>query len=464
MSLERYRVTLGAYAFSCLPITGAKSSAVIREGVSPNVRVAVLWTWSMRCQVLASTDAEGTVPPAAATDLGTFLTSAVHDRVLPASLSIVDQAGAAIPVIGDVSVAGGWEDLQLTEFDLDSSSDAPGQLVAGAWFSLTLKARKSLPDANGICELDLEYETTSDDQGREVRRVSGTIRLGLAAYSSPTNARITDAAIVAAAGIKLAQPTGWVRSRGNNSNGFDIRYPLYPRLISGVVVSEVTKNGGVAGATGAKSADVGVRNKDDPKKGVIRKTTTADTTGPDAGAAIAWVLDQQPPQSTGETLDEPSKKHARGEWETVEVLTAAAIEAGKVTRVRRRYTLRGGDRSVKASPKASGLRPKIVRGGPFSAWLLLETIEVQAMGAVTLKDVPLPRPLADPWLLDGESLVDALPVVDEDANYPEQRIWLRVGERQYLFAGAGDPLEERQVEPRVMSDGTNNIAVIEVGT
>lgn len=459
---EIYRATLGSYTFDVQPITSIKSVGVIRESVSPNVCVARLYEWRMRCRVPATTDAIATVPPSAATNLGTFLSSAFHTRTLPTSLSILDSAGTAIPQIGDISVSGGWEDLQLVDFDLASVAEHPGQMVAGAYFELSFRARKSLPDSNGICELDLEYETTSDDVGREVRRVSGLIRLSLAAYTTGT--RITDAAVVSAAGIKLPCPAGWNRSRGNNSNGFDVRYPKYPRLIEATVVSEVTLNGGgVSGASGAKSADVAVRHKDDPARGLLVTTTTAETTGPDSGAALEWVQQQQPPESTGETLEEASKKHARGEWETRGPLTAAAADAGKVTRVTRAYTLRGGERSAYASAKASGLRPKIVSGGPFSPYVLAESIRIFARGPEALTDVPAPKPLGAPWVLDGDDAVDAMPVVEEDANYPGQRVWVRVLERRYLWNGDGDPRSDGQLVARVMSDATTNIAVVEVG-
>ena len=457
---EMYNVSLGGYAFTCQPVTSIKSTSVIRESVSPNVRVALLYEWRMRCRVPATTDALATVPPSAATNLGTFLTSQLHTRTMSSSLAITDSAAAAIPVIGDVSVSGGWEDLQLVEFDMASPADATGQLVAGAWFELLFRARKSLADANGICELELEHETSSDESGREVRRVSGLVRLSLAAYSAPTNARITDAAVVTAGGYKLACPAGWNRSRGNNTNGFDVRYPKYPRLHEAFVVSEVTQNGGgVAGPSGSKSADVSLRVRHDPSKGVVRTTTRAETAG--AEGALAWVVEQQPAESTGETLEETSKKAASGEWETIGPLTTAQAQSDKVTKVRRRYSLSGGERPAGETRMASG-EAVVTRAAGRSAYRLRESIDVQAQGLTLIGECPAPAPLSLPWVLDGERPVDDLAAIDEDADYPAMRLWVRVLEREYFWAGKGDPRENAALIARVEAAGRPETNVLEV--
>lgn len=432
-ALPIYRATLGSYSFEVFPDYGLTSKSRIRDDAATNVRVSLDVEVRLRCRIPASTDALTTVPPAAATDLGTFLGGAVHSRTLPTALTIEDQAGDAIPAIGDMSSSGGWEDLRLVEFELLPVGDAPGQLVAGAYFRLVLQARRSFADSDGICELEQVYEADADEGGREVRRLTSTIRLSRSAYGSGT--RITTAAV--AEQLRLVKPIGWVRSRGNNANGFAYRYlkasydgtTVEPGILA-ETVSEVTQNAGVAGASGATDANVTERRKDDPAKGVVRVTSTADTKGP--ADALAWVEGQQPSESTGETTSGPGRS-AQGEWARLEPISPGA--SSKITRVRRRYSLSGGARAAGAISMAGGLRAVAVRGA-FVPLRLTETFEVQALGVTRLEDVPLPPALEAPWVIDGAAIVDGLPSIDEDARDPSQRLWLRVIERRYVWGGS----------------------------
>lgn len=456
---ELYRATLGSYSFDVLPNISIRSSSVIRDNAQPNVRVAVNYEFRLKCRVPATTDALATVPPSAATNLGTFLASALHSRTLPTALTILDSNGAAIPQIGNVAAAGGWEDLQVTDLEIPDAGDQVGQLMAGAYFTLTFRARRTLADTDGICELAQVYEDDTDDTGATVRRLTSTIRLSQSAYDGGT--RVTSAAI--AAKLRLACPVGFSRTRGNNSWGFAARYPLYALgSQDGLVaetVSEVRSSSSVVGASGSTKSEVATRIKQDPEKGLIRTTTTADTTGADSTTGLEWVESQQPAESTGETLEEPNARHARGEWTVISPLTATA--SGKLRRVRRRYSTRGGGRKASSVVMSFGFEP-VVQRGPWSEFRLLEQIEVFAQGATELGEVPLPKPLDSPWVLDGESVDDALPSIDEQAGYPSQRLWLRIVTRQYLWAGSGDPLESRGLTSRVMSEAANNLAVLDV--
>ena len=129
------------YTFEAAPAVDLQVEDIIRGNVTPNVRVAANYRWTLRCRV-RSTDSSDAI-----TDMQSAFSAMVNRRVLPTTLEIETAAGTDLDQIGDVGVTAseGWEDLRVTSFQVDA---VDGQLVAGAYFTLGFYARKTYPDSN----------------------------------------------------------------------------------------------------------------------------------------------------------------------------------------------------------------------------------------------------------------------------------------------------------------------------
>lgn len=202
-------------------------------------------------------------------------------------------------------------------------------------------------------------------------------------------------------------------------------------------VSEVTKNNGVAGATGATKATTGQRVVFIPEKGIKRVVDAAETTGPTD--PLAWVEQQQPSSAlvSRETFVDVAKKTANGEWKRVESLTST-----QKTKVTRTYSLTGGVRRGAVSERLAPTRPEIKRG-PWQEHKLSEQLELRSLDARDLASFDLPSPLgtgedASPWVLIRND--HSLPRVEEDAMDPSQRLWVFVVQREYIWDSEADPL------------------------
>lgn len=424
-----YTCSIGSHTFEALPEIDIETTEVVRTNVTPNRLVARNYTWSLQGRIRAAT------PSDVATSLLAFLTAAVNPAsgTIPTSFKILNASSAAIAQIGDVRTGTSeeWEDLRVTTFRLlpESATPAPGlPLVADVQFEVGFSARRSFPDANGICELVQEYRDEPDEFGNTVRNLTTTeIRL---AKSSANTIASTEAI---RAQLRVTLPVGWRRTKGDTTRGFTIRYLDYPLLHRAYCESEVTRS--VAGANtpaGTVSSKTSTRIVDDPEKGVRRYFYEAENVGSTSG--LTWVEDQRDPDAFGETESRPEERTYRGKWQRLEPLRAYA--RGRVTRERRVFSASGGVRSGGAIRLGGPYLPAVSRGAT-SEIRLTESVRVYALGPTTYEDVPLPDPLPAPWLL-VEPCVPTEPTVDEDSNYPAQRLWARAATRDYLWGGAAD--------------------------
>jgi hypothetical protein len=424
-----YTCSIGSHTFSAFPDIEIETDEIVRTNVTPNRLVARNYRWLVRGRVNAATPAD------TATALLSLMTACVNPSsgTIPTSFKILDATPAALAQIGDVRTGTSeeWEDLQVTSFRILDGDESEGKpFVADAEFEIGFSARRSFPDANGVCELFQTYTDAPDEFGNSVRTLTTTeVRLA----KSSANTIAGTAAITSQ--LRVDVPVGWRRTRGDLTRGFELEYIDYPLLHRARCVSEVTRNaGGASPPTGANTANTGKRTVNDPEKGVRRIFYDAETIGSTAG--LTWVEGVRLSDATGETEERPEEKTYRGKWQRLEPLGTAP--RGKVTRDKREFVRVGGERGGGSAVLSPPFLPLSGRG-PWLPVRLVETVRVYALGASSDADVPLPDPLLEPdWLLvEPVQCPEAL--VDEDSDYPDQRLWRRDATREYRWAGTGDP-------------------------
>jgi hypothetical protein len=438
-----YTLEIGSYAFALAPETAISAERVVRANTAPNEAVAVNYTFSLRPRLRADT------PAAVMTALTTALSSWQDTRTC-GRFRLKDEAGAVISpfdVDEERSPTLNWEDVRVESFDLPAGD---GQLVAGATFSVVIRARRSLPDSDGICEFDANYEQDADEFGNEVRRLTVSFRFAKASVIDDP----ADYTTAIRARLRLAAPVGYVRTAGDATLGFSYRHPLYPLCHVVQTVSEVrTVSGGggtsVPAPEGAVSARTTVRRVVDPERGIVRVTESAEVSGGETPEA--WVREQRPSAaivSEAITAELGSTANARGEWTRIEAFRSFD---GKTVDVTRTYAHSGGTRDIGVTRMTPPYRPHFGLG-PFSHHALTETIEVRAKGASALTDFALPAPLPAPFKLGA--VARALPRVEESAVDPEERLWLLVVTREYVWDDTTDPLANQALIAAMFADGT----------
>lgn len=431
-----YRLLIGAYELDLSPAIEIDADRIVRESTNPVTCVAINYVLGLTVTVRRDATDD------AAAKLGDELAAYLHTRTCP-RVRIQTAAGVNIDEIGLIDESAldgsgvnlGWEDPRIIGFRLPRGD---AQLRAGVTFTLTIAARRSFPDADGVCEFDQERETTPDANGNTVIR--RTTRLRIAKWTGYT---VETAAI--AARLREDAEVGWIRTVGAEPLGFAYREPLYPLRHVAETVSEVVL-AGVTGGTGSTAAKTGESVAEDPEKGIRRRTYTAENTGGEN--PLGWVEDQEPGGSlvSTETSSETgSTNTARATWRKVEVINPQGPN-GRTAKVRRVFDLTGG-RSVIGSVKMSRpIRPHIQRG-PFEAYELTESIEVFALGPRGYDDFALPPPLPEPWLLGP--VEPGLPRRDEEAVDPDQALWIYPLVRRYAWDSAGDPLTDEALKGAV---------------
>lgn len=435
-----YTCSIGSHTFSAYPDILIETDEVVRTNVTPNRLVARYYRWLVRGRIVAAS------PSATATALLSFMTACVNPAsgVLPTTFQILDATSTVVAQIGNVvtGTSEEWEDLQVTLFRL---LDQEGSLVADAQFEVGFSARRSFPDANGICELVQEYRDFPDENGNTVRNLTTTeIRLA----KSSANLIASTAAITAQ--LTVTKPPGWSRTKGSTSRGFTLEYLDYPLLHRARCESEVVSNaGGATPPTGAQTATTADRIVDDPEKGVRRHFYSAEAVGSVDG--LTWIEDQRPADATGETESRNEEKTYSGKWQYLEPLAAPPV--GKVTRTKRTYQVNGGGVEGGAIRMSPPFLPHVSVGARAES-RLVETVRVYALGVTSYADIPLPDALSSPWLL-VEPALSSEPSVDEDSRFPSQRLWLRSAVREYLWNGAGaDPRLDAALAAAVVADAT----------
>lgn len=377
-------------------------------------------------------------PAAVVTALTDFLDYGIGKRRVPQFLQIKNASGTPLPRFGNINttLAPGsdtvWRDLKLTRWELPA---VDGQLIADAEISLEWEAVALYPDGFDVALLAQRYEEESSEDGQLVKRLTSTVRLVDATDTIPTTL---------AADLKLAAPVGWVRSRGNNSDGYDVTYPLYPRTDHVETVSEVRRLlGGTTAPAGAGSAELETAYLEQPEVGLRRTTTTARTTGADA--ALEWLESQRPGDALGLVrTGAGDAAEAVGEWEAYDALLPP--NAGKVCKVLVTYGLRLGLPDVQEVPLGGNLLP-LLRIGPRRASVLSESVRVLALAADSWDAIPLPPLMSsERWRL--VSAEPGLPRVIQWGIAAPQHLWERTTVRTYLWLGDGDPLADEELRAR----------------
>jgi hypothetical protein len=436
----------GTHVLDVYPTITPRTTDVMRFNLSPVRCVARIYEIPLECMIRAA------APGASVTALAAILSGAVNTSlgVLPTFLKIKDASGTVLPEIGDIreGTSEKWEDLELAQFELPPGVD---QLVSGAKFRLVFRARRSFPDANGVCEFEAERTLDADDLGRAVRYKKCRIRLDKAAAVAGT-VSVQDTAAIRTLLTEEKPVSGWIRTIGTTDLPYRVTYPLWPLTHVAETESEVTRNLGGAGApappAGAVKAEVGERRIEDPSRGVTRVTTTAETTAPNPEP---WIKSNAPSGDRVSEETEVDGPEAKGEWKTLERITTTSPE----TRTHRRFALRGFGRSADAMEMSGGIA---ARGqvGAFVATRLREEVDVFAMGPSSLANVKIPPPLSGGWQLDGRSVTDAIGIA-EDARSASQRLWQRVVRREYIWLGTDDPLASQELNDAISAAMTENL-------
>ena len=416
-----------------------RTADVMRFNLSPVRCAARVYEFPLDGIVRAGT------PAASVAALGSLLSSAVNTGTLPTSLKFKDSSGTVLPGIGDVreGTADLWEDLELIEFRLQPGA---AQLVVEVRFSVTFRARRSFPDADGVCEFSAERTKDSDDLGRATRRKKCTIRLGKAAAVAAGDPGLIETSAAIRALLEEPKPvSGWIRTIGTTDLPFRVTYPFWPLTHVAETESEVTRNVGGAGApAGATTADVGERLVEDPSRGLLRITATAETTAPNPGP---WVESKAPSGDVVSSDLTVEMSEAKGEWKQI----ARLVGSGEPdTRVHRRFALRGAGRRAGEIEMSGGIAAR-VQVGAFVAARLREEVDVYALGPSSLDKVAVPPPLSGGWLLDGSSVTDVIGI-SEDARAASQRLWQRAVTREYFWLGTDDPLKSSELNAAI-ADG-----------
>jgi len=443
-----YQASIGNYEFDVMPAIEIDADRVVRDNAGPVEAVAVNYTITLTCRVRQDETDD------AAAKLGSFLLDCVHTRTCPAVYILdseeIDGDGdpTPIPEIGAIDEDAededennlGWEEPRVVGFRLPNGE---GQLMAGASFVLTIQARRSFPDADGVCELSQTFEK-EETEGGEVHRLVSRGRCAKASGATADTPAVD-------ARLRLPAPVGWVRTQ------HALREPLYPlrhmfEVVSEVRLAALVAGGGSPPPPGATSARLSERVVSDPVKGILRRINTAETTGGNDPAG--WVRDQAPSKdvvSAELSSDNGETQRTQGEWRRIESLTTQ----DKTTRVERVFTLRGGLRETAVVLMSPPFRPHLQRG-PITPYTLTEQIEIRALAPTSLDDFRYPEALGGAWFLS--SIDHSLPRVEEDALAPGQRLWVWVMVREYVWDSTDSPFDSDVLSAAIFYPSTEVLA------
>ena len=406
-------------------VTFVAVDRIVRRGVNPQVLDAVIY----EIRVEGATVRADT--PAASVTAATALWDRFLVRAQPSYLKIEDSTGTVLGTFGEINTASAWEDLEIVGPELLPSAQ---QLMAGVTFNVTFRARRNYVDSNDVCGFEQTLRTSYGPDGLSVQRLETRLRV------SHASGKTLETAAIAALG-RLTAASGYVRTVGNSALGVEIHYDRYPLRTEGLLVSEVQQlGGGLVLPDLAGDGTIRETASDVLELGLRERGTRAEIVG--STAPLDWVESQQPDGSVGRTEHDQRRRVASGDWAVVEVIGSPL--GAKVSRVKAALRLFGGGRPVEEFPGSFNLSP-LLRHGSHRAWRLEERVEVYALGPLEWADVPTLAPLPAPWVLaepDGE---EGLPTVFRPAQNADQRVWLRVTRRLYLWGGEGHPLASEEL-------------------
>lgn len=415
---------------------------VYRRGETPRPLARVVFEITVSAVVRATGGQSGML-----TALNTTLANYLEKRVGPTYLKILDRTGAPVPEIGAIDLsAAAWDALEISDIVIPPrSTEDPAQWRSHVAVTFVLQAEKVFPDADGVCELDVtENSEGADEAGNRTRKRVTELRIARA--SSTTVASL-------ASDHALAAPVGWRRvAPTNTTSGVSIEYLDGDLKKWARLTSEVTE--GAAGVNQPKNSGKAINEleeREDPARGLMIRTTRAELEGQDAQS---WVLGKEPTDSVGTFAYDKAGPAAKGQWEVRAPLRPPTV--GKVTKRRWTRTLNGGGRRVSAAEIAGNTKP-VVRIGPRAAYELLEAVDVFALGAVTLADIPLPSgpPPSELWQETQPLRSQGLPEVQDPGRVVGQHVIRRQATRRWTWLGDGDPLDNAMFGKWLMNEATS---------
>lgn len=364
----------------------------------------------------------------------TLVADLLAQRTVLTAFKLIDEAtGLPVEEIGDIQ-APAYEDLEITGHRW--AADDRSEQLRGVWlFDLTITATQVFPDDDNMVHLSQVYDEDTPPTGLTTKRLTSTVRM-----------KKGTAVTAIAAQLRLARPTGWVRTIGNSSNGFSLSYPRWPLTHEAVCVSEVQLlAGGITTPSGGGFASRIEETQDDPVLGITRTRVTAEQEG--SSDPRAEVESVRPTGGVGVVSWDEGKATARATYETVAIATGQP-GSPKVAKVRRRYTLLGGGRPMEVIPPTGVAPAKIRQGNPMPP-RLQEEITIVGVGVTEIADMPVPAALETPWIEDESARGDGLPRVIEPKLDASQHVSERVVTREYVWSGTGLPTDNEALKAAV---------------
>ncbi len=382
---------------------------------------------SIRRRILVVGELPDDTPAAVRATFATLMASHLNSRTIPTFIRILDPTSTPIPDIGEItSVGNAWEDVGITEFSMDSAE--PGQLRARAVITFVVEGTRLFFNGGTFADFDQELSVEAGDDFREVSTLRSIVKVA-------AGADVQDQA----AALRLAAPPGFVRlAPSNRVSGISIRYPNEPRRDRAEVVSIIMKLGG-NGALPAGAGDGSIieRTAEDPRFGLVRRTRRVEITG--SSNPLAFINSNNIVGSPETVEIDRFRNIATGEWLRRERIR---IINNRLTRVRLTWSLREGGRPLEVRPVSAGFK-WVLAEGSFTPFILTEQVEVFALGAISLNDVPQPARLPTPWRLRPQNSNFALPEVIEygdptQAGRP-QHFWRSARSWEYVWDDTRDP-------------------------
>ena len=385
-----------------------------RSASEPPQLAGLRYVWEFRgCRITPSDGTTATLW----TDVAAFFARFENRSAHPTYAQLVrdpDGAAAVVLKIGGT----GFEALRFEAIDGERDPAEPdASWSASATFTIRASAVRPLADANGLTGWAQEVRVGYDAGFRVLEWVT-TIQT-----VEGTDA-VAKAQALAAIDIS-SLPTYTYQTNGPDGIEWEVLDPdevagRTPTLVR--ATSRVREWGVSIGAAGGGSApdsvDLRVKTTIGPDEEIV--VTTASARGPNADQ---WVAAQKPGGSLylSETEDGAATNEYSGRWERRTSRGSAAVSASTVVEV----TISGGGRALRLRPVSGGYPPVVQRGAflPYTAEVAVTTRRTGGTGLAD--ELPLPKQLGAPWILEPASSKEGDPAIAERGSDASQHVWER---------------------------------------
>ncbi len=392
------------------------------QSALPNLLVSV------RRRVTVKAELPEDTPAAVRTTFATLMSVHLNTRTMPTFIRVQDIATSTpIPDIGEISsVANAWEDVQITTFRMDSIE--PGQLLARAVVLFSFEGTRLFFNGGTFADFEQELTVEAGDDFREQQTLRSIVKVAPGADVQTQ-----------AAALRLAAPPGFVRvAPSNRTSGISIRYLNNPRKDRAEVTSIILAlGGGGALPTGAGDGSIIERTAEDPRFGLIRRTRRVEITG--SSNPVNFVNSNNIVGSPETVEVDRFRNRATGEWLRRERIR---FINGRLTRIRLSWSLREGGRPLEVRPVSAGFKWVLAEGSQLP-FILVESVEVFALGPTRLNDVPQPARLPTPWRLRPQNSNYVPPEVIEYGDPTQagsrQHFWRSTRSWEYVWNDTRDP-------------------------